>query len=146
MAILTIFFAIIFIVLVPYQTSSITQRYGISPRLFPYVLGFIVLISGLIILIDSFINKVPYKDQKIKIFSKNENLRLLYYIGIISFLPILMNFLGFFVGIIIVLLFLLLFSGAKNKITILGTIVFTIIFIYYLFSLLRIYLPESLLF
>lgn len=135
-----------FIFLIPYQTSSITQTYGISPRLFPYFLGYLILISGLILLVDCLKNKRSYKEVKIKIFSKNENLRLLYYLVVLSLLPVLMEFLGFFTGIIIILLSLLLLSGLRNKMMIINTIVITVLLVYVLFFFLKFHLPQGILF
>lgn len=146
LGILCIIFSIIFLILIPYQTSATFQQFGASPRDFPYLLGYIVLVCGFIIVVDSFLNKAQYRKLKIKVFSENENLRLLKYVVTLLLLPILMERLGFFVGIIIILLLLLLISGVKKKITIIITISITVLMIYGIFKFLRIYLPKGILF
>jgi len=146
LGILTIIFSIIFLILIPYQTSSTFQQFGATPRDFPYILGYMVLVCGFIIVVDSFLNKAQYRKLKIKLFSENENLRLLKYIVALLLLPVLMERLGFFVGIIIILSSLLLISSVKKKITIIITISITVLMIYGIFKFLQINLPIGILF
>ena len=143
---LTIFFTFFFLFLIPYQTTNMTQRFGISPRVFPYFLGYTVLMGGLIVFIDSLLNKVEYNSFIVLIFSKNEYLRLFYFLITFSLVPILTEFLGLFVGIIIILVLLLLLSGVRSKITIIATTLITFLLIYGIFLFLKIRIPSGLLF
>jgi len=146
LGILSIIFSIIFLILIPYQTSGTFQHFGASPRDFPYVLGSIVLICGFILIFDSLKNKAQYRKLKIKLFSKNENLRLLKFIVALLLLPVLMERLGFFVGIIIILSSLLLISGVKKKITIITIVSLVVLITYGFFKFLQINLPSGMLF
>ena len=101
LAIIVLTFSIIILILIPYQTTELHQKYGATPRDFPYLLGVLLLIGGSIMLFDVLKEKKQYVKIVIEPLYKNEIVRLLKYIIVLSFLPILMEKLGFFVGIII---------------------------------------------
>lgn len=146
LGILSIIFCIMFLILIPYQVSNISQKYGISPQNFPYILGCVVLVCSIILVVDSFRNKEQNRKIKIEIFSENEKPRLLKYIVTFLLLPVLMERLGFFVGIIIILLILLLISGVREKITLIITISMTVIAIYSIIKFAQINLVGGILF
>jgi len=146
LAIITLIFSIIFLILIPYQTMEVHQRYGAKPRDFPYLLGVLILIAGSIMLFDVLKEKKQYVKIVIEPLYKNEIVKLLKYITALLFLPILMKKLGFFVSIIIILLSLLLLSGVKNKITIFIVEFLLVLMIYLIVTLMQVHLPDGILF
>jgi len=146
LAIIVLTFSIIILILIPYQTTELHQKYGATPRDFPYLLGVLLLIGGSIMLFDVLKEKKQYVKIVIEPLYKNEIVRLLKYIIVLSFLPILMEKLGFFVGIIIILPSLLLLSEVKNKIIIFMVEFLVVLAIYLIATLIQVRLPSGILF
>lgn len=146
LAIIVLAFSIIFLILIPYQTTELHQRYGATPRDFPYLLGVLLLIGGSVMLFDVLKEKKQYVKIVIEPLFKNEIVRLLKYVIALLFLPILMEKLGFFVGIIIMLPIFLLLSEVKNIITIFIVGFLVVLIIYLIATLIQIRLPSGILF
>lgn len=141
-------FAVVYLIITPFQVSSVTDGFeNLTGRTFPYVIGCATLLLGAMLAYRSFRNASRMQSETGAIEAPNGNGRkVAYYITAIALYALGIEFLGYVVATIGMLVYAMWATGARDKRVIAVTVAVVPAFIYWLFHyVMQIPFPDALL-
>ena len=144
----TVVVGIVYLLFIRSQVSAETDgEAGVSGRTLPYFVGVLLLLLGTLLAAASYLRARTARRDGSLIITRAALGRVAIYIGAIVLYALGINYVGYIVSTAAALLFAMIFSGARNRLTLLLLTLIVPPLMYWLFHvLMQIPLPETPLF